>query len=236
MDSIHDQGTKERQNQERQPDRHPLVQIASPTALPLDLPFLRALRVLVVNEPHRTSPAPMNTPIIDIAARADWLEQIGRIRVAAWKTETGATPDMDCWIDPIDRDPNSRLYAIFDGDRIVASARLTIHASLAEAPDAPVYTGVLSESPAAPIAVLSRLVVHPDHRRLGYGTALDRHRLETARTLGCRTIVGSSSAPRRIAQLEALGFHVAGRQNHNPHAAFSGRGLQSVLLLALTPD
>lgn len=177
----------------------------------------------------------MNSPtIIDISGREDCLDQVGRLRVAAWKTETGATPEMECWVDPVDRVPGTHLFAIFAGDRIVASARLTVHARLDEAPDAPVYAGVLTEPPLAPIAVLSRLVVHPDHRRMGYGTALDQYRIERARELGCRTIVGSSSAPRRIAQLEALGFHVAGRQNHNPHAAFSGRGLQSVLLLPLT--
>ena len=177
----------------------------------------------------------MDTPptIRDISGRSDLLDEVGRLRVFAWKTETGATPETDCWIDPVDREPGTRLYAIFSGDRIVASARLTIHTDLAQAPDAAVYAGVFASPPEPPIAVLSRLVVHPDVRRRGFGTALDRHRIDTARGLGCRTVVGSSSAPRRIAQLEALGFWIAGRQNHNPHAAFSGRGVQSVLVRVL---
>lgn len=177
----------------------------------------------------------MDTPptILDLSGQQGRLEEIGRLRVLAWKTEAGATPEMDCWIDPVDREPGTRLYAILDGDRIVASARLTIHAELSQAPDAAVYAGVFDVSPAAPIAVLSRLVVHPDFRRRGFGTALDQHRIDVARALGCRTVVGSSSAPRRIAQLEALGFQIAGRQNRNPHAAFSGRGVQSVLLRTL---
>lgn len=175
------------------------------------------------------------TPRVEeVTGEAAALAEIGRLRVAAWKTEIVEFPaEIDCWIDEIDRASSARLYAIRVENRIVASARLTMHAAPAGLPDGEVYRGVIAPDEAGPIGVVSRLVVHPEWRRRGYGTALDRHRIAVARELDCRMLAGCSSASLRIQQMQGLGFEIAGRQTTNPHPVFRNRGVQTVLVLRL---
>ncbi len=172
--------------------------------------------------------------VIDVTGDQPALAEIGRLRVTAWKTEIADFPaELACWIDDIERDPRARLYAIRAGDRIVASARLTVHDAPAGLPDGEVYRGVIAADEPGPIGVLSRLVVDPAHRRQGLGTALDRHRIAVAREIGCRMLAGCSSAELRIKQMMGLGFEIAGRQTTNPHPVFKNRGVQTVLVLRL---
>ncbi|VTR98538.1 GNAT family N-acetyltransferase [Tuwongella immobilis] len=159
------------------------------------------------------------------------LPAIGRLRVRAWQTELSQPPTMESWLD--DWDATARHWAFLLAGQPVAAARMTIHDSLETLPDAPVYAGIFPEPPPGPIASLNRLVVDPAFRRGGMGTALDRIRIAAAEAAGCRSIVGSSSADRRIAQLQSHGFIIVGRQNKNPQPIYRERGLQAVLWLPL---
>ena len=93
------------------------------------------------------------------------LREIGRLRVAAWETETSRAAEMDIWLDEFDR--SARHWVVFCEGMPVAAARLSVHASLAEVPDAESYADVFTQPPPAPIASLNRLVVHPSARGAG---------------------------------------------------------------------
>jgi len=135
--------------------------------------------------------------------------QIGRLRVEAWQTEVARAGEMPTWLD--DCDQTAHHWVVFREDIPIAAARLSIHRSLAEVPDAESYVGLFADLPVAPIASLNRLVVHPSARGAGLSKQLDLVRLAAAERVGCRSvIVSTASGPRRVGQLMALGFAVVG--------------------------
>jgi GNAT superfamily N-acetyltransferase len=159
------------------------------------------------------------------------LRRLAGLRALAWSTEARVAAGSVEWIDPVDH--GAMHWGAYDGRDLIAAARMSIHSALADVPDSVVYREAFAEAPVGPIASLNRLVVHPDHRRKGLGSALDRIRIEAACAAGCRMVVGYSSAERRIGQLVALGFSSrAGAAS--PHKAFEGRGKQTVLVLFLS--
>jgi predicted GNAT family N-acyltransferase len=139
----------------------------------------------------------------------DLLQQIGRLRVQAWETETKKAAEMVSWVDQFDR--VARHWVVFDNNQPVAAARLSIHQSLSEVPDAESYAGVFEEPPPAAIASFNRLVVHPSARGAGLSKKLDRIRLVAANEAGCRSaLLSTVSGPSRIRQLCGLGFELIG--------------------------
>jgi len=139
----------------------------------------------------------------------DLLEKIGALRVQAWKTEAPSAAGMGTWLDEFDR--AARHWAVFDNGILLASARLTTHGGLAEVPDAESYQGMFREPPAAPVASLNRLVVHPSARGQGLSKRLDLVRLEAAENLGCRSVIlSTASGSHRVRQLMGWGFELIG--------------------------
>lgn len=139
----------------------------------------------------------------------EFLRQIGRLRISAWQTETSRTAEMELWLDEFDR--AARHWAVFREGTPVAAARLSVHASIAEVPDAESYLGVFPQPPPGPIASMNRLVVHPSARNAGLSKQLDLIRLDAAKTMGCRSaILSTASGPRRVRQLLRWGFELAG--------------------------
>lgn len=137
------------------------------------------------------------------------LEEIGRLRVIAWCTVIEKASELDIWLDAFD--PAARHWVVFQGNSVVAAARMTIHPSLDEVPDAESYAGMFPEPPAAPIASLNRLVVHPSARGQGLSKALDQARLEAAERLGCRSaLLSTASGPNRVRQVQGWGFEWVG--------------------------
>jgi GNAT superfamily N-acetyltransferase len=137
------------------------------------------------------------------------LRQIGRLRVEAWETETSKASEMESWVDGFDR--VARHWVVFREGVPVAAARLSVHGSLAEVPDAESYAGVFAQAPEGPIASFNRLVVHPSARGAGLSKRLDLLRLDAAESSGCRSVVlSTASGPRRIHQLAGWGFELAG--------------------------
>jgi GNAT superfamily N-acetyltransferase len=137
------------------------------------------------------------------------LRQIGRLRVEAWQTETARAAEMPAWLDDIDQ--TARHWVVFLDGAPIAAARLTVHQSLADVPDAESYVGVFAASPEPPIASLNRLVVHPSARGAGLSKHLDLVRLDAAESLGCRSVIlSTASGPRRVGQLIGYGFELVG--------------------------
>ena len=137
------------------------------------------------------------------------LEEIYALRVAAWRARVESFPNIQRWTDA--EDAQAAHWAIRDGGRIVAAARLSIHDSLANVPHAEIFDGIFRASLDGPIASLNRLVVAATHSGSGYSAALDNVRIDHARVQGCRHVIGETYAgTKRIAQLGELGFKVAG--------------------------
>ncbi|MCP9493354.1 MAG: GNAT family N-acetyltransferase [Pyrinomonadaceae bacterium MAG19_C2-C3] len=139
------------------------------------------------------------------------LERIFRLRVEAWQT-VGIAPELfpnGSWQD--EYEDEARHWAVFDGERLLAAARLTFHSHLAEVPNAGVFLD-LNFDAAPPLASISRLVVHPAARGLGLSCKFDRVRLQTARDAGCRTILAFTSSDTRLRSLVRQGFMVLSSQ------------------------
>lgn len=160
------------------------------------------------------------------------LAQVYKLRVRAWRARNGAFPAVESWSDTYDH--IAQHFVIVADDRPVAAARITIHTSLAEAPDGEVYAAVTPADAPAPVAAISRLVVCPQYARRGLSRRLDEARIEFARQAGCKSVIGHTVAgPTRIAQLEALGFRCLHRAAKQPRGALAGTGLPWIIALNL---
>jgi len=171
----------------------------------------------------------------------DVLEQVYRLRVAAWRARNPDFPDIEAWTDAFDA--VGRHWVVMDGDVPVAAARLTVHSQMAEVPSAEIYRGLIADDLPGPIGVLTRLVVAPSHAGWGLSWLLDLSRIEAARASGCRHLIGATLVGlRRIKQMTDLGFDVLGEAGPylqgpltglpDPRLASGGgetAGLQSIL-------
>jgi len=126
-----------------------------------------------------------------------------RLRFEVWREEAELTNEVQAQGQITDaHDGHARHWAAFDGEEIVAAARMCIHTLQEESPDAPMFRG--TQLP-APIATINRLVVTKRWRRLGVARQLDLCRIQAARENGAACVV-LSAFDWRINSLQALGF------------------------------
>jgi GNAT superfamily N-acetyltransferase len=154
--------------------------------------------------PHR--PPPVHDLCLIEAPSPDLLAEVYRLRVRAWAARNAAFPaNLESWSDPFDA--TAGHFVVTASGRPVAAARLTIHASPADAPDGELYAAMDSADAPPPVAALSRLVVCPRYAGRGLSRWLDIERMAHARRQGCKSlIVCTGTSDDRIAQLHALGF------------------------------
>ena len=151
------------------------------------------------------------------------IDEIGILRAYVWSLHSAFSKSLldnsgrflDKW------EVQSYHFAIFlsDSKTIVASARLTIGENPTEVP----YAQVLEDAGhkfSYPLAVISRLVVHPDHRGRGLSKLLDNVRLQCAREKGSKVIVGISFT--REDALINLGFEPHFRLSSEEISALAG--------------
>ena len=143
------------------------------------------------------------------------------LRQRVWSEAMGAPITREDLIEPFDA--TSRHWMVFDGDQVVAAARLSIHDRVEDVPEACCLVGVFQRQPPAPIGFLSRLVVAPEYRRHGLGRRLDETRIEAAARAGCRSLLAlvfDVSGEARVKQFTAQGFTVLGRGQRDEHPKF----------------
>lgn len=136
----------------------------------------------------------------------DHIEEIGRLRYLAWKDIEGFNKDFfsqGLWID--DYDKFSHLWIIRYKNQIVATARLSIHN---EVNDIPWHDCIPQEAKGLinpPVAMITRLAVHPDFRRRGLSRPLDLVRIKLATELKVNAIL-AEPVLERFNTLEKYGF------------------------------
>ena len=142
------------------------------------------------------------------------LERIYMARVQAWREREPEFPVMSRWSDAHDLSAEAMHWAVFDGDTLAAAARLTVHAALADIPNAEVYAGVMSDDLPGPIGALARLFVLQRYAGRGLSRALDLARIEAARYAGCRCVIGATlDGKARVREMQEIGFQVISRAN-----------------------
>jgi hypothetical protein len=126
-----------------------------------------------------------------------------RMRFEVWSDETQLTARVRAQRILSDQhDLHARHWAAFDGDEMVAAARMCIHSLREESPDAQVF----HEMPIpVPVATNNYLVVKRAFQRRGIARQLDIFRIHAARE-GNAACVVLTTLDRRIGQLEQLGF------------------------------
>src|SRR5690349_12814272 len=105
-------------------------------------------------------------------------DAVVRLRLEAWTPQTPVPLTLDDVLDSFEQ--SARHWCGFDGEQVVAAARLSIHDRLEDVPEAECLHGVFASEPAGPIAFLSRLVVAATHRRRGLARELDEVRIRAA--------------------------------------------------------
>jgi GNAT superfamily N-acetyltransferase len=173
----------------------------------------------------------LTTREIDPAAEPAVLDAILRLRLRGWAPQVPVPLTLADVIDEFE--PAARHWAIFDGAVLAAAARLSIHQSADDVPEAICMSGVFPEPPAAPIGFLSRLVVAPEYRGRGLSRQLDEIRIDAAQREGCRSLLAlvfEVSGDGRVRQLVSYGFRVVGRGQRDTHPKFSQLAAPFVLL------
>lgn len=145
-----------------------------------------------------------HSPIVVRDART--LLQIQELRRLAWAS-TGEVPNFISSSDILtnEHDVHGLHWAVMHQGEPIAAARMCVHDSASSMPDPEALYGYTDQIP-TPCAALTRLVVHPDFRRLGLSKVLDRIRMGHASLQGCKALVSVTEAVPRIKHLERLGF------------------------------
>lgn len=185
-----------------------------------------------LRQPDSATGLPEELSLVEAGEEA-LLHAIYRLRVRAWRARNASFPDIAAWSDPFDE--IARHWAVLDtAGRPVAAARLTVHRTPRDAPDASIY-GEAILAMEGPVGSINRLVVAPEQSGRGLTTLLDEVRLAAAREAGCRFVIGATRAgDRRIEAAQRIGFEVVGQAGlYADGPLASTDGLDALLLKRL---
>lgn len=134
----------------------------------------------------------------------DQLQESFRLRYGGWCDRISGVQGMgdNTWSDQIDLSDTVH-FGVFDQQTLVASARISFHASKLDTPN-----GHMFDEISGSVGVLSRLVVHPSVRGQGLPGILDQARIEEAIERKPANLCAVSSNQRRISALKDAGFEV----------------------------
>lgn len=114
-------------------------------------------------------------------------ELISRLRVLAWKVRepkmSSYNGTMIDWHDSV-----AKHFGVFDKDRLVAAGRVNIAQKISEVPDLEAFSHVIRDNNEWPLAIFSRLVVHPDYGQREIPKLMREPRDRLARISGCSKI------------------------------------------------
>lgn len=136
------------------------------------------------------------------------LSQYGLIRRLAWQEKYPEyAKGVSTWIDEHDNDAHH--FIVYADGRPIAVSRLSIVSDPEDLKRHLVFPDIEKTITRSffPIALFTRLAVHPEFRGHGIARLLDEKRLESARKLNATTgLVEIHSKSKRIEALNSLGF------------------------------
>ncbi|MBT4970725.1 MAG: GNAT family N-acetyltransferase, partial [Bacteroidetes bacterium] len=135
------------------------------------------------------------------------IEEIGRLRYLAWKDEKGINNSFflkGYWIDDYDKD--SHIWVLVFDNKLVASARLSIHYTVDSIPWNEYFPPEAKCLIETPVASMNRLTVLPEFRKKGLSTLLDNVRINTAKKEKVKSIIAEPIVP-RFKTFEKYGFN-----------------------------
>lgn len=142
----------------------------------------------------------------------DYIHEIGRLRVEAWKETPGVNPELfsgEEWLD--EKDPVSFHWGMFDNGKLIAASRLSI---VDEIEKLPWLDSMMKFNPfevlRTPVASLNRQVIKKEYRGKGLTRYIDEIRIEKARIEGAKCVIGEP-VKIRINSLKKLGFEYLGQ-------------------------
>jgi GNAT superfamily N-acetyltransferase len=144
----------------------------------------------------------MPSPFIVRPLSASEVPLAQELRSRVWRHEVGKAVGPDRMTDDLDN--QGVHFGVFVQGELVACARLTFHRTLGEVPDGDLLAPMLKDGP---FAMLSRMVVHPEHRGKGYARALDEARFAWAKEHGVNRLLVAATK-RRVGALQAEGFRL----------------------------
>lgn len=155
--------------------------------------------------------------IIEFSSRdTELITQTTELRAFVWDKLIGRESfENGRWSDCHD-DHAYHWGAVDTNSRLIASCRLCIHDKLDHFPDYDDIEGLLVDCPAPPIAMMSRLVVHPAYQRHGIAKRLVQIRIQKAISKNCKSIMCEVPFYRSPCY-EALGFkHIGPAKDMSP--------------------
>ena len=152
------------------------------------------------------------TFILSKISYPEHIDEMGALRIEAWKTEQGISQSFfskNFWID--EQDQNAHHWMITKDGKVVASARLSIHHDYDSVPHSELFSEKdLGIHNVPPFASINRLVVDPAQRGMGLATILDRVRIVYALSQNVNAII-AQPIESRVEALKRLDFNVLGR-------------------------
>jgi predicted GNAT family N-acyltransferase len=141
-----------------------------------------------------------------------------RLRYEVWSEVMHVKPEFRAQrLINDEHDEHAQHWAAFDGDNVVASARMCIHEKQHDTPDAFIFCQ--THLP-APVATINRLVVHRKWRGRGISQQFDACRIQAARNGNARCLLASASGT-RIASLQRSGFKLTEYSGTSPYVLTS---------------
>jgi hypothetical protein len=139
------------------------------------------------------------------------LSYIVQLRVCAWQEFGMVTLEKfpNGFYDHLETH-NAFHFTIEFNNSVVAAARVNILKSYLELPHPNLYNKYVDFNNAETFAFLSRLVVHPNFRNMGFSSLLDAERVKLINTKKISTTVAIARLD-RAAKLKKYGFNIRGR-------------------------
>jgi hypothetical protein len=137
-----------------------------------------------------------------------------RLRYDVWSEVLEVKPEFHAQrLISDEHDEHAQHWAAFDGDTVVASARMCIHEKQEDTPDGCIFRETHLPTP---IATINRLIVHRNWRGRGISRQFDAYRIQSARNGKARCLLASASGT-RIVSLQRSGFKLTECSGTSPY-------------------